>query len=83
MGGITGLSASGITSGLAAAGTFFGGGMVAGIAVLAAPAVILGGAGVGVASHRKHKRLHENKELLYKKALAKQKAILKELKKEK
>ena len=57
-----GLSAPGITSGLAAAGGLIGGGMVAGIAVLAAPAVILGGAGVGVASHIKNKKLREAKE---------------------
>ena len=41
-GSVVGLSAAGITSGLAAAGSIIGGGMVAGIAVLAAPAVILG-----------------------------------------
>lgn len=43
-GSVAGLSAAGITSGLAAAGGLIGGGMAAGIAVLAAPAVILGGA---------------------------------------
>ena len=46
--GLFGLSAAGITSGLAAAGALVGGGMVAGIAVLAAPAVILGGAALKV-----------------------------------
>ena len=39
-GGTVGLSAAGITSGLAAAGALVGGGMAAGIAVLAAPAII-------------------------------------------
>ena len=53
-GPVVGLSAAGITGGLAAAGGLIGGGMVAGIAVLAAPAVILGGAGVGVASLMMH-----------------------------
>lgn len=81
-GSITGLSAAGITSGLAAAGGLIGGGMVAGIAVLAAPAVILGGAGVGVASHIKNKKLRESKELMYKNAIAKQTAIVKALKEE-
>lgn len=81
-GSVAGLSAAGITSALAAAGSLIGGGMVAGIAVLAAPAVVLGGAGIGVASHMKNKKLHEAKDLLYKNALAKQSAILKALKEE-
>lgn len=81
-GSVVGLSAPGITSGLAAAGSLIGGGMAAGIAVLAAPAVVLGGAGVGVASHVKNKRLREAKELIYKNAIAKQTAILKALKEE-
>ena len=81
-GSVAGLSAAGITSGLAAAGRLIGGGMAAGIAVLAAPAVILGGAGMGVASHMKNKKLREAKELIYKNALAKQTAILKALKDE-
>lgn len=81
-GSVAGLSAAGITSGLAAAGGLLGGGMVAGIAVLAAPAVILGGAGVGIASHVKNKKLREAKELIYKNAIAKQTAIVRALKKE-
>lgn len=81
-GSVVGLSAAGITSGLAAAGGLIGGGMAAGIAVLAAPAVILGGAGVSIASHVKNKRLREAKELTYKNAVAKQTAILKALKEE-
>ena len=81
-GSVVGLSAAGITSGLAAAGSLIGGGMVAGIAVLAAPAVVLGGAGIGIASHVKNKKLREAKELVYKNALAKQTAILKALKEE-
>lgn len=81
-GAVTGLSAAGITSGLAAAGSLIGGGMVAGIGVLAAPAVILGSAGVGVASHVKNKKLRDAKELVYKNAIAKQNAIIKALKEE-
>jgi len=81
-GSVAGLSAAGITSGLAAAGGLIGGGMAAGIAVLAAPAVILGGAGIGVASHIKNKKLREAKELVYKNAVAKQNAIIKALKEE-
>lgn len=81
-GSVVGLSAAGITSGLAAAGGLIGGGMVAGIAVLAAPAVILGGAGVGIASHVKNQKLREAKELIYKNAIAKQTAVLRALKEE-
>ena len=62
--GVTGLSAAGITSALAAAGALIGGGMAAGIAVLAAPAVLLGvGAYAWVAQINKTK-LIENKESL-------------------
>ena len=71
-GSVAGLSAAGITSGLAAAGALVGGGMAAGVAVLAAPAVILGSIGVGVASHVKNKKLREAKNIIYKNALAKQ-----------
>jgi putative uncharacterized protein (fragment) len=81
-GSVAGLSAAGITSGLAAAGALIGGGMAAGVAVLAAPAVILGGVGVGVASHFKNKKLREAKNIVYKNALAKQTAIMKALKEE-
>lgn len=81
-GSVVGLSAAGITSGLAAAGGLIGGGMAAGVAVLAAPAVVLGGAAIGITSHVKNKKLRESKELLYKNAIAKQTAILKALKEE-
>ena len=81
-GSVIGLSAAGITSGLAAAGGLIGGGMVGGIAVLAAPAVVLGGAGIGITSHIKNKRLRQAKELIYKNAISKQTAILKALKEE-
>ncbi|MDE7326797.1 MAG: hypothetical protein K2N63_11045 [Lachnospiraceae bacterium] len=81
-GSVVGLSAAGITSGLAAAGGLIGGGMAVGIAVLATPAVLLGGVGVGVASHKKNKKLREAKEFLYKNAIAKQTAIVEALKKE-
>lgn len=82
MGGVAGLSAAGITSGLAAAGALIGGGMVAGIAVLAAPAIILGGIGISLSSHIRNTRLREAKELVYKNAIAKQTAIVKALKEE-
>ena len=77
-----GLSAAGITSGLATAGGIIGGGMLAGVFVLSMPAVILGGTGVGVAAYRKNKQLHQEKERLYKEALSKHDAIIKTLKEE-
>lgn len=80
--GLTGLSAAGITSGLAAAGAIIGGGMVAGVFVLAAPVAILGGVGVGVAATLKHKQLVNEKERLYQEVLKKHNEILKALKDE-
>lgn len=82
LGSVVGLSAAGITSGLAAAGSIVGGGMVAGVFVLAVPVAVLGGIGVGVASHLKHKQLRQEKERLYKEALNKHDAIIKALKEE-
>lgn len=79
-GSVVGLSAAGITSGLAAAGALVGGGMSAGIAVLAAPVAIVGGAAIGITSHIKNKKLAEEKHVLYTKALSKQNAILELLK---
>lgn len=80
--GSVGLSAAGITSGLAAAGGIVGGGMVAGVFVLAAPVAIAAGTGVAVASHLKSKQLGQEKERLYKEALAKHQAIIQALKNE-
>lgn len=70
--GVTGLSAAGITSGLAAAGSVVGGGMVAGIGVLAAPVVV----GYAYFSHRKHQKLMQEKRELYNLALQKQNQII-------
>lgn len=64
MGSVAGLSAAGITSGLAAAGALVGGGMVAGIGVLAAPAIVLGGGAYAVANKAKQKKLIQEKEML-------------------
>lgn len=74
--GTVGLSAAGITSGLAAAGSIVGGGMVAGVFVLAAPAVVLAAGGVGLASHLKNKQLRQEKERLYQEALKKHPSLL-------
>lgn len=81
-GSVVGLSAAGITSGLAAAGALIGGGMAAGVAVLAAPIAVLGAAGVGIASNAKNKKLKEAKELCYRTAVKKQNAIIKALQEE-
>ena len=77
LGTVVGLSAPGITSGLAAAGTIIGGKMVAGVFVLAAPVAVLAATGVGVASHLKNKQLRQEKERLYNEALKKHEAIIK------
>ena len=82
LGSVVGLSAAGITSGLAAAGAIIGGGMVAGVFVLAAPVAILAASGVGVAAHLKNKQLKQEKERLYKEALCKHEAIIKALQEE-
>jgi hypothetical protein len=49
--------AAALTSGLATAGAVFGGGMVAGIWVIATPAVILGVAGVWTVARRNKRKL--------------------------
>ena len=80
--GTVGLSAAGITSGLAAAGSIGGGGMVAGVFVLAAPAVVLAGGAILLASNLKNNQLKQEKERLYKEALQKHEAIIQALKAE-
>lgn len=62
LGSVVGLSAAGIASGLATAGSIVGGGMVAGIFVLAAPVAVLAAGGVGLAAHLKNKQLRQEKE---------------------
>jgi hypothetical protein len=57
LGSVTGLSAAGITSGLATAGSIVGGGMVAGIGVLAAPIAILGVGAYAIAKKKKNAKL--------------------------
>lgn len=81
-GKVVGLGAAGITSGLAAAGSLVGGGMAAGVFVLAAPIVVLGAGGVGIASTIKNKKLKESKERLLKLAIEKNHAINQALKEE-
>lgn len=77
--GYAGLSGPGITAGLATAGKIVGGGMVAGIGVLTAPAIVLGVGGYAALSRRKRKKLEQTKESLLQEAIAKHDAILQEL----
>ncbi len=56
--GVSGYSAVGLTTGLAAAG--MGGGMLAGMAVLAAPIAILGIAGYAIAKSKRNAQLTTN-----------------------
>lgn len=74
------VGAAAITSGLATAGSIIGGGMLAGIGVVAAPAVLLGVGGYWLLSERNKKRLAEAKEAALQDAMCKRDAILRELK---
>ncbi|MDO5297473.1 MAG: hypothetical protein Q4F00_12760 [bacterium] len=77
--GVTGFSAAGITSGLAAAGAWVGGGMVAGVGVLAAPVAIGGIVGYGIFAKRKHKKLMQVKQETYTAVIEKYNEIIQEL----
>lgn len=81
-GGVVGLSAAGVTSGLAAAGAIVGGGMVAGVFVLAAPVAAIGAAGVWFARSAKYKKFNQEKSRLYNEALRKHEAVICRLKEE-
>lgn len=80
-GSVVGLSAAGISSGLAAAGSLIGGGMAAGIAVLAAPAVVLGIGGYALMAKNNKKKLMQKKEMLLQEVQRKHNAIINELNK--
>ena len=56
-GAVAGLSAAGMTSGLAAAGAIVGGGMLAGMAVLAAPVAVFAVAGYAIARKSRDAKL--------------------------
>jgi hypothetical protein len=71
--------AAALTSGLATAGSLIGGGMLAGIGVVAAPAVVLGAAGVWAVGRHNRNKLFEAKESLLQEALRKRDALLTEL----
>ena len=76
MGSVIGLSAAGITSALAALGALVGGGMVAGIFVLAVPIAALAGAGAIAVGKINKKKLETEKERLLQQAIEKQNAIM-------
>lgn len=77
--GTVGLSAAGMTSALATAGAIVGGGMAAGVGVLAAPVAILGiGATVLVSRHNK-KKLAQVKEQILQDAIKARDGVLREL----
>jgi hypothetical protein len=77
--GVAGLSAVGITSGLAALGALIGGGMMAGIFVAAAPMAVLGIAGYAVLAEKNKQKLIQAKEALFQDAIRKHDAILREI----
>jgi hypothetical protein len=71
--------AAALSSGLATAGAVVGGGMAIGVAVVAAPAVVLGVAGFGLLARRNKKRLTERKQLLLQEAIRKNNQLLEAL----
>lgn len=81
-GKVVGLSAAGITSALAAAGALVGGGMAAGVGVLAAPIAIGAVIGYGILAHNRRTQLYQAKEELLKKALQLRDGIIQELQKD-
>lgn len=76
------VGAAAITSGLAAAGHVIGGGMMLGIGVVAAPAVILGVSGYAYLAKKKRDKLRVEKEALLQEALRKHDGILRALQEE-
>jgi hypothetical protein len=80
--GTTGLSAAGISSGLAVAGSLVGGGMAAGVFVLAAPGAVLGIVGYAVVSRRNQRKLLEAEEMLFQEASRQRDAVIQQMKEE-
>jgi len=77
--GVAGVSAAGITSGLATLGAIIGGGMLAGIFVAATPMAVLGIAGYAVVAKLNRHQLMQTKAALFQEAIRKHDAILREL----
>lgn len=82
LGAVTGLSAAGITSGLATIGAIVGGGMTWGIFVLAAPIAIGGGIGYTLVRNHRENKLKEERQRLYNLVLQRHQAIIEALKEE-
>ena len=74
--------AAALTSGLAAAGGIVGGGMLAGVAVVAAPAVLLGVGGFAAVTYWNRTRLDRERRALLQEAIRKHEAILREQREE-
>ncbi len=77
--GVSGMSAVGLTSGLATLGTIAGGGMMAGIFVAGAPMALFGVGGYALLGLWNKRILREAKDNLLKEAILKHDAIIKEL----
>lgn len=80
--GVVGFSGAGLTSGLAAIGALIGGGMLAGVGLVVAAPVVLGGGGLLVARHLRTKKFKEARAKLRQHAVARQ-ALLERLIREK
>lgn len=74
--GTTGLGAVGVSSGLAAAGALVGGGVMAGVGVLAAPVAVLAAGGFAVARHRRRRRVATLQSQVLAKAVTRQSEVL-------
>lgn len=74
--------AAALTSGLAAAGGLVGGGMLLGVAVVAAPAVLLGIGGFAAATYWNNARLDRDRRALLQEAIRKHEAVLRQEKTE-
>lgn len=80
--GSVGLNAVGITTALGALGAIIGGGMVAGIFVLAVPVAVLATGGVAIVTGLRAKELKQEKERLLQKAIETQQTIIVQIKAE-
>ena len=81
-GSVAGVSAAGISSGLATLGGVIGGGMLYGVFVASAPAAILGYSGYKLVDRRNKKKLEKVKEEFLEEALKRHHAIMQEFKKQ-
>lgn len=80
--GTVGLSAAGMTSALAVAGSIVGGGMAAGVAVLAAPVAILGIGATAFVAKQNKKKLAQAKSAVLADAIRARDGVIRHLKEE-